>query len=294
MTYDPTQLENLVCEAITLHRQEKHLTLRSTLLVGKLEEERAAFRYGMASAGFAQKIGLSIDQYWKRAQAARIMRRFPETQSMVEQDEISVTSLALLSPKLTPANAAVLLNGIRGKSKRAIREFLSTVALDGQILEQEPTIEFKITLTKSQTKKLDRAFEVLAARGQIPELSQVVEQALDALLWRRDPLQKAERAKKRSEKIATAPAQAANVTSAPVPTAPAQRPKIVSGRRVQIPAAVRHQIWLVNEGQCSWHHPGGERCFEKKMLELDHIHMVCRGGTDDAENLTLRCRFHNQ
>jgi hypothetical protein len=30
------------------------------------------------------------------------------------------------------------------------------------------------------------------------------------------------------------------------------------------------------------------------MLELDHIDMWCRGGEHSAENLTLRCRRHNQ
>ncbi len=30
------------------------------------------------------------------------------------------------------------------------------------------------------------------------------------------------------------------------------------------------------------------------MLELDHIEMWCRGGQHEADNLTLRCRRHNQ
>ena len=127
-----------------------------------------------------------------------------------------------------------MLTGIGGKTKREIRELLSVVTLDGRVLEQEPTVELKVTLTRSQAAKLDRAFEVLAACGHTPEMSQVLEQALDALLWRR------------------------------------------------------------NEGRCSWRYSNGERCSEKKMLEIDNITMVCRGGDNNGENLTLRCRFHNQ
>ena len=36
------------------------------------------------------------------------------------------------------------------------------------------------------------------------------------------------------------------------------------------------------------------RCEERKMLELDHLHMVRRGGAHEVDNLTLHCRFHNQ
>lgn len=64
--------------------------------------------------------------------------------------------------------------------------------------------------------------------------------------------------------------------------------------RKPIPSAVRHQVWLREGGQCSWRHPDGVRCAEKKMLELEHIEMVWRGGSEELNNLTLRCRYHNQ
>ena len=49
-----------------------------------------------------------------------------------------------------------------------------------------------------------------------------------------------------------------------------------------------------NGGQCAWRHPDGGRCSERAMLELDHLKMWCRGGKHSEENLTLRCRRHNQ
>jgi hypothetical protein len=64
--------------------------------------------------------------------------------------------------------------------------------------------------------------------------------------------------------------------------------------RKAIPARNRHFVTLRDLGQCTWWHADNTRCTETAMLEFDHIVMVCRGGTNDVENLTLRCRRHNQ
>jgi hypothetical protein len=38
----------------------------------------------------------------------------------------------------------------------------------------------------------------------------------------------------------------------------------------------------------------GRRCEARAFLELDHAEPKARGGTDDARNLRVRCRAHNQ
>lgn len=88
-----------------------------------------------------------------------------------------------------------------------------------------------------------------------------------------------------------APAQSENL---PESAAPAPTQEKSTSVRSLVPNPTRHLIWHRDEGRSSWHYPNGERCTEKKMLELDHITMVCRGGDNSTKNLTLRCRFHNQ
>jgi len=288
-------------EAVAIHAAEKTLTIRSTLIVGKLEDMRASVIFGLPAAAFAEKIGLSASQYWKRAQAARILRFFPETRQMVENGDTSISVLATISARLTPANAGILLPRIKGKSKREVKELLSVITESGEIIEKEPTVDFKLTLTKSQVEKLDRAIAVLAASGHTPELAQVFSAALEALLWRSDPMQKAERAAKRQERkrkvtLGTAPAQRTiTIEKREVrSTLPAPAQQTPPQRRLHIPNGVRHQVWLRDQGRCTWSYPSGERCQEQKMLELDHQTMVCLGGDHSLENLTLRCRFHNQ
>ncbi len=131
--------------------------------------------------------------------------------------------------------------------------------------------------------KLDRAVEVLAARGRNPGVNEVLVQAIEDLLRRRDPVEKAVRAQKIAERRtaekseSTAPAQSESLNKKPesstLPPAPAQ-----SAKRTSVPSLVRHQVWLRDNGQCTWQHPDGKRCGERKMLELDHLRMVCRGG----------------
>ena len=138
----------------------------------------------------------------------------------------------------------------------------------------------------------------------MPSLPEILVKALEDLLEKRDPLRKAERAKTRaenspsSEKEASAEvepeAEAEAVSALASPGNGDQSPTKKSPSRPAIPAATRHAVWLRDRGQCTWKHPGGSRCPERAMLELDHIKMWCRGGDHSEDNLTLRCRRHNQ
>ncbi len=182
---------------------------------------------------------------------------------------------------------------------------------DGRLLEKEPEVELRVKLTKSQLEVLDRAREVLSHGGHVPSLPEVLVKALGDMLEKRDPLRKAERAAVRKEKSGVAsPGKEAEQSSAVEPKVPSsgkdgQRtpPEVQlraspgkDGLRVRpaVPASARHTVWPRDGGRCTWRHPDGSRCDERSMLELDHIEMWCRGGQHAVDNLTLRCRRHNQ
>ena len=159
------------------------------------------------------------------------------------------------------------------------------LAPEGNLLPAEATFELRVTLTESQGELLDRAREVLSHSGRMPSLPEILVKALEDLLDKRDPLKKAERAKARaenspsSEKEASAEveteaeAEAEAVSALASPGNGDQSPTKKSPSRPAIPAATRHAVWLRDRGQCTWRHPGG-----------DHR----------EDNLTLRCRRHNQ
>ena len=64
-----------------------------------------------------------------------------------------------------------------------------------------------------------------------------------------------------------------------------------TGRR--IPADIRREVWHRDGGRCTFSGPAG-RCQATSFLEFHHIVPFAAGGGATAENLTLRCRAHNQ
>jgi hypothetical protein len=46
--------------------------------------------------------------------------------------------------------------------------------------------------------------------------------------------------------------------------------------------------------QCTFVAENGRRCEARAFLELDHAEPKALGGTNEAENLRVRCRAHNQ
>ena len=121
------RLKDLIERACKLHVEEKNCKLESVYVVGELVAMHAPVRFGMPTEKFAALIGLTISQYWKRAQAARVIRYFPKTLAMVQAGEIPVGHLSMIASRITQANASILLTGIRGKSKREVEQLLSVL-----------------------------------------------------------------------------------------------------------------------------------------------------------------------
>ena len=64
--------------------------------------------------------------------------------------------------------------------------------------------------------------------------------------------------------------------------------------REAIPQSVKHRVWLRDHGQCSFVSEDGHRCGARHYLQLDHVKMVCQGGTNEEHNLRLLCATHNR
>jgi hypothetical protein len=285
-------LRQCVDEARELHQRERAITLRSVKLVGRLERMNAAARLGVTGQTLAAMIGLAVNVYWKRAAAARVLLFFPRAEEMVEKGETEISHLAAIAGKITEANAELIFARIARKSKREVEAFLSTVTPDGRVLDREEEVEITVRLTVSELKVLERAREVLAARGTVPTTKQIMVKALGELVNRRDPVVKAQRAAKRKASAA-ALGQSAASEATEVGAALGQSAAPVR-RRPSIKAAVKHAVTLRDGGQCTEALADGSRCPERMMLEYDHTRLKCRGAGDSVDDLTLKCRRHNQ
>jgi hypothetical protein len=61
-----------------------------------------------------------------------------------------------------------------------------------------------------------------------------------------------------------------------------------------IPTAVKRAVWYRDRAQCAFMSASGRRCAERNFLELHHIHPYALDGPATVENISLRCRRHNQ
>ena len=65
-------------------------------------------------------------------------------------------------------------------------------------------------------------------------------------------------------------------------------------QRTVLNSAVRYQVLMRDGRQCTHVFHTGERCLERKNLEVHHVVEVSRGGQDSLENLATLCGFHHQ
>jgi hypothetical protein len=65
-------------------------------------------------------------------------------------------------------------------------------------------------------------------------------------------------------------------------------------RSRDIPNDVRRGVSRRDAGQCGYVAPNGVRCTERTFLEFHHIRAYALGGAATVENVSLRCRRHNQ
>lgn len=59
------------------------------------------------------------------------------------------------------------------------------------------------------------------------------------------------------------------------------------------PAAVKREVFARDAGCCGYVDARGERCGERRYLELHHLTPFAQGGEHVASNLALRCAAHN-
>src|SRR5690606_4827906 len=70
-------------------------------------------------------------------------------------------------------------------------------------------------------------------------------------------------------------------------------PAAVPGARY-LPTAVRREVWQRDGGRCTFRDLRGVRCRAKRALEFHHEQPYARGGPPCVDNITLRCRAHNE
>ena len=284
-----------------------------------------------------QVLRLSEDAACNRISAARVCRRFPMILDRLASGALSLTSVRMLAPCLTPENYEAVLARVSGRSRRDIEALIAELAprpdvsssirklpgataalahtpvpgpavaspaprADGTITlaavpapplppsplpaARRPIIEatsperyrVQFTMGKDGHDMLRRLQDLL--RREIPngDPAVIVERALALLL------EKVEKAKFAATANPKRP-RAIRPGADKVGTATASR---------DIPSDVQRGAWRRAGGRCEFVGKTGHRCTERTFLEFHHIVPYALGGLATLDNISLRCRRHNQ
>lgn len=249
-----------------------------------------------------RRLGMSEDEACRRIGAARIVRRFPQVLPLIAAGSIHLTTLTKLGHYLTDENVDDVMAEASGKTKRELEIIIARrwprpdvpsgftdsaheTPADGaveavfaelrgggaKVTALSPGrhhVEF--TASDALRRKLERAQDLMAHRNPSRDLAAVVESAVELLLAKleRERLGKTSR-----------------------PAHPRQRGQALGPVRVS--QEVRRTVFERDGEQCSFQDREGNRCPATSRLELDHIKPRALGGTNDADNLRVRCAAHN-
>jgi hypothetical protein len=260
-----------------------------------------------------KKLGFSEGEAVRRIVAARLARRFPVVTSLLATGRLNLSTLELLREHLTEENHAELFAAVAGKSKLEVQMIVaaryprpdrpSRIRREASI---EPLSEarFKIEFTASEAlcEKLELCRDLMSHANPGRDLAVIIERGVDLLLERLEKIHLGKTRKPRrvggtrkgkasvGVGVGVGVGAGAGVQERNVPDVANAH----AGMRASIARATRREVYERDGVRCTYVSEDGRRCEARAFLELDHAKAKALGGSDDARNLRVLCRAHNQ
>lgn len=156
MTLLTIQDEQLLIDCKKQVLIEKRATSKVLEYLNEIDKRKLWIQegYGSLYDFCIRYLGYSEGEANRRIQAARLSQKVETVKLLLEQGEISLTSLTLLSPVLTQENAGKLLPKVIGKPirevEKVIHQHFPERALKKEIFEVELDEELKILIERAQ------------------------------------------------------------------------------------------------------------------------------------------------
>ena len=317
-----TELSNaeLAASLKSLTRDERGRTVLVLKHLAEMDRRKYAIESGFPSLFdyCVRELRYAQGEAARRIHAARAAAKFPILYRTLERGLLSLTTVSLLAPHLKWDNHRRLIRSAAGRSTREVEALVATLTSGSPPLERirfvatapsasaaedpgngpdlfsaappapgyspnatlsaigtnpEPPrrVHISFTADESMFGDIERARELLGPHSPAGKLEEVFTLALRALLRDIDP----ERYPARTDR---------RVRS----TEPSSK------RRRAVPRRVKAEVWKRDGGRCAFLSAEGRRCGTRSRLEFDHVTPWALGGSsEDAANLRLLCRAHN-
>ena len=147
-------------------------------------------------------------------------------------------------------------------------------------------VKIELSASESLAKKIQRAKELLRHKYPEGKLEDILNEALELLLNKKDPQRKIQKKELAKEEVSQKESQTSLKMSSSLSD---------TGIKTRyVPEKIKQDIYKRDEGKCSYISPNGKPCGERNFLELDHVQPWALGGKSSEDNLQLLCRTHNQ
>src|SRR5688572_20704609 len=130
ISFDTVCDRELIERIVRVAGDERHLTAELLALLGECDTRRLYLGEGCSSlfTYCTQVLHLSEHAAYHRIEGARAARQFPIILALVADGSITLTTVALLRPHLTPENHKELLAVARHRTKREVEHQIACLA----------------------------------------------------------------------------------------------------------------------------------------------------------------------
>ena len=321
----------LMTELTNAAGRERGATATLIALLTEVDARRLYLGEGFNSlfAFCTRALHMSEHAAYARIEAARVARRFPTMLERLSDGRLSLTTVGLLVPYLTPENGDRLFDAATHLSKRDAERLIAALHPQPDIpatirqLPARPSAAVSRQTpmlpapeerwaeggTSADSKAIAPAAPVVVAvparRATVAPLA--AERYLLRVTIGTETRSKFERARDLlRHQIPNGDPAAILDRALTLLVAEAERTKFAAtncrspsrvasppGRRSRrIPSAIRRAVWRRDQGRCAFS-GATARCDATAFLEFHHVVPFARGGGTTVENLELRCRAHN-
>jgi hypothetical protein len=297
----------------------------------------AAHGHGSLFTYCTEVLRLSEDAACNRIYAARACRRFPVILDALASGALSLTSVRMLSPHLTPENHEAVLARASGRSRREIEALVAELAPRPDVPSSvrklpgvTPPAPTPLSATAPPATEMKATVEVasesalpMSSSAPVPPARRAIVETTSPERYRvqftvgkesHDKLRRVQALLRREipdgdpgaifdraialllEKVEKAKVGAASQPRTPRAIRPGTDSQVSTSRLASRHTAsyIKRSAWQHDGGQCAFVSKDGRRCTERAFLEFHHIRPYALGGPTSTENISLRCRRHNQ
>lgn len=260
------------------------------------------FNYATSALGLSEEVAYTF------INVARKVREVPELKTKIREQKISVSKARRITAVLTKENQKHWLELAEQLPKRKLEKMVAAENPRAAVIEKttyisSDIVQLQVAVSEKLILKIRRAQDVLSQKKRRPvSLEETMAAMTETFLAKHDPHELAQRqAAKGKLKPELCPGTVGALALGAEKIETPELSKVERNRggsrpthRSPISASIRHRLHIKFNSQCAHVSKNGERCGQKRFLDIHHVTPVAAGGGNDLDNLQLLCRSHHR